>query len=150
MFDGGEMENKKVIVLIVLAVAAVISLTYGILTPPKGRRLASEGPAVGRQLRNIRQTQAVKIIPRERSAKKTKYTSWGRNPFAPKKVIVAAPPPELILHGIVWYGGEPKAMINEEIVGIGDTISSRTVILIDQAGVTLSDGTKEYILKIEP
>ena len=78
------MQNKKVLILIVLAVGAVISLIYGITAPPKLKRKAISAVETIMPVRLDRARR--KITPTERRASRTDYTAWARNPFAEKKL----------------------------------------------------------------
>ena len=136
------MQNKKVIIAIVLCIGAVISLIYGITSGPNRRRTVTS--ASERSTDKIAPT-ARHIIPIERHAAKTNFVSWDRNPFTQKKVIG---PKELTLSGVIWDDKEPKALINNVVVGIGDEIEGNTVIDIKQDSVILNDGTEDFILKL--
>ncbi|MBF0331023.1 MAG: hypothetical protein HQL17_03740 [Candidatus Omnitrophica bacterium] len=87
-------------------------------------------------------------------------TPWGdRNPFDADtfKVLTAPPPPpvfdlkaavkgDFILSGIIWSGSQPSAIINDEVIGVGDKIKNLTVKEIKEGTVTLSDGKNEMTL----
>ncbi|MCK4519560.1 MAG: hypothetical protein KAT96_00095 [Candidatus Omnitrophica bacterium] len=47
----------------------------------------------------------------------------------------------LVLEGIVLNKGHPIAIINDEIVGVGDKINGNTIVSINRNSVTLSNGT---------
>ena len=113
------MWNKKLIILIVLGIAAIFSLIYGVVTPPKGRRRASSKSET--VSRDERIESITKIIPMKRRAKKTKFVFWARNPFAPKE-IPRVKVVKLTLNGILWDEENPKAIINNAILEIGDKI----------------------------
>lgn len=78
---------------------------------------------------------------------KSPYANWGRNPFTvgtPDKTDT-----KLILEGIVWDDKSPKAIISDEIVGIGDKIAGNTVVDITKESAILTDGTRNFELKLE-
>lgn len=137
------MQNKKVIIAIVLCIGAVISLIYGIAAGPKAtRRRASISEAISP---DTTVSPARGIISANRRAAKTEFVSWDRNPFTQKKVTG---PKELTLSGVIWDEKEPKALINNAVVGIGDEIEGHTVIDIKQDSVILNDGTEDFVLKL--
>ena len=45
--------------------------------------------------------------------------------------------PNLVVQGVWWGGGEPKAIINDEVYGVGDTVAGATVTAIDGTGVSI-------------
>ena len=137
------MQNKKLIILIVLAITAVFSLIYGIVTPTRGRRGASS-KTISRE-EKVKST--AKIIPARRRAKRTNFVFWGRNPFAPEempriKVV------KFTLNGILWDEENPKALINNIILEIGDKIEENTIIDIKHDRVILNDGTNDFELRL--
>lgn len=138
------MKNKKVIIAVILCIGAVISLIYGMTTGSKVRKI----PSVEAVSHQDAITPARRVFPTKRKAAKTKFTSWGRNPFAPKTTpvkVVAT----LTLSGIIWDEKEPKALINNVVVGIGDKIDENTVIGIEQDSVILNDGIENIVFKLE-
>lgn len=139
------MENKKIIILIILAVFAVISLIYGIAAPSKVKAVKS---AVSQRLDSPKEVSVVKTMPSyDRHFKRSKFTSWNRNPFVP--VETAAPVQNLVLSGIIWDKNKPKAMIGDMIVGKGEEVSGNKVIDIKPDKVILNDGKRNFELKIE-
>jgi hypothetical protein len=140
------MQNKKLIILVVLGVLAIFSLIYGILTPSKTKYPARERDS-DIQTKN-------KIILREepiltkRITKRTNYTSWARNPFTFQKILPKASE-GLILSGIIWDKEEPMAIINGEILKIGDNINANLIIDIKQDRVILNDGTNNFELRLD-
>lgn len=47
-------------------------------------------------------------------------------------------PPNLVLNGIMYLAERPQAIINNSVVGVGDTVSGAKVLSIDKASVLLS------------
>jgi len=135
------MQNKKLVILIVLGIAAIFSLVYGIFTPAKTRRGISPGQGIPDERENQPAKMPVSI---QRRAKRTTFTSWGRNPFLAKSVSAISG-----LTGILWDEKQPKAIIGDAVVGIGEKVGSNTVVDIKPDKVILSDGTKNFELKLE-
>lgn len=139
------MPNKKLLVLIGLAAAALLSLIYGILTPSGSRRsLSNASPEAGA---SASLPSANNLIPLEKHAPQVRYTGWGRNPFAPAAASVPVAS-DLVLTGIAWDEKIPKAVINDQIVGIGTKIGDRKVKTIRRDSVVLTDGTEDFELRI--
>jgi len=142
-------EKKKLIILIVLGALAVLSLARGILTPSAVRRELASAPAeIAETAETVKETvKKSEPAATARVAKKSEYNTWGRNPFVAAK-RPGAPVGELSLGGILWDKDKPVAIINDNMVGIGDTVGAYKVVDITQDSVTLNDGTEEHILKL--
>ena len=137
------MRDKKLVILIVLSIFAVISLIYGIVASSKGK--VKKAPTVTGE--NLQQASSQELVFSERRAKRSKFTSWKRNPFTLQKTSSKAFK-GLVLSGIMWDKGKPLAIINGEIVKIGDNVSGNIVVDIKQDRVILNDGIKDFELKL--
>lgn len=139
------MRNKKLITLVVLGVVAIFSLFYGAVTSSKVRR-PSQVREPGREPER-KASLIEKPILAQRAAKRTNYTSWSRNPFVLQKTSSKSFK-GLTLDGIMWDKGKSMAIINGEIVRIGDNVNENLVVDIKQDRVILNDGIKEFELKL--
>ncbi|MFH1771500.1 MAG: hypothetical protein ABH872_01675 [Candidatus Omnitrophota bacterium] len=145
--DNKQQERRKITIAVFLCLAAFISLFYGIFTPSPSKRILKTGVSESIILNNDKlempPAQTVSFI---RSAKKSSFTAWGRNPFMlrPDKQR----PPAVKLMGIIW-DKEPKAVLNGNLLGIGETINKVTIIDIKEDSVILNDGLKDFELYIE-
>ena len=74
---------------------------------------------------------------------------WGRDPFeiqaALSSVIKAV---NLTLGGVLWDEKTPKAIVNEKILMVGDTLYGYTVIEIKPRSVILKTGEKNIELSV--
>jgi len=140
------MKNKKLIIAIVLCVAGLLSLIYGATSTTRGKKNARRAKASSPAKKAV---PAEKIVPKKRHAKKTKFTEWGRSPFTPKGGAAGVPSSKIVLGGIMWVEENPRAIINNNIVAIGDEIGGNKVIDIKKDRVVLSDGTEKLTLKLE-
>ncbi len=134
------MKNKKIIISIVLSIAAVFSLLYGILTPSKTRHKPASRPADVQE--EEVEAAAKRIIFPIRKTKRSNYSSWSRNPF-----LESASQP-IALTGIIWDKNVPQAVINGEIVKVGDKAGHNTVIAIEIDSVILNDGINDFELRL--
>ena len=141
------MKNKKLIVLIVLGIGAILSLIYGISTPSRGKKSTASGVQEAITQDSMAQN-ANKIVPTARRAKKTEFTTWERNPFTPSGTLSTSTS-ALTLGGIMWQKVNPKAMVNNEIVGIGDKIGEYKVTDIKKDHVVLNDGKESHTLYLK-
>jgi hypothetical protein len=137
------MKDKRLIALVVLGIAVVVSLIYGITAPSKRRAGTRHRPG---ELKEGKPRPAEGLVPMRRRAKRTEYTEWGRNPFIPKGM---GRPLGLALGGIMWEREKPRAMINKNIVGIGDMVGINRVIDIKRDRVILTDGAKKIVLELK-
>ena len=127
--------NSKLAILFVLIAAAVF------VWVPKGKK-TKDAPSTT-------SGQAIPVI-RAVLRKKTEFVDWGRDPFAQaqRKEEVGGVS-KLTLLCIIWNDKEAQAFINESIVHVGDKITDKTVKQIEQNRVILTDGTKDYVLKLQ-
>lgn len=137
------MRDKKIIILIILLIFAVVSLIYGISARPKGGAkrvyIATGG--------SLQQASSQAALSTQRRAKRSKFTSWKRNPFVPTGVSGMSS--NLVLSGILGSGTNLKAMIGDAIVGKGDKVGDNTVVEVKKNSVILNDGTKDFELKLK-
>lgn len=141
-----KVQDKKVIVLIILGIVAIASLIYGVVTPPRktGR--------VEQKTEDVSHDKMEKklLVPRAQAkghAVKSKFKSWKRRPFVPANVPGSSF--NLVLNGILGSGANLKAMIGAAIVSKGDKVGNNTVVDIKKNSVILNDGTKDFELKLK-
>ena len=140
------MKNKKLIALIILSILAVLSLVYGTTAPTKVERMVK----LAEKMIQIKKVEGPgDKIPPTRAAKRTGHSQWRRSPFISPGDDVKGKGPLVRLNGIFWDSVSPSAIINNEIVFIGSSIMGIEVVDIDEKGVTLNDGTKEFRLNVE-
>ncbi|MCX5711018.1 MAG: hypothetical protein NT060_03535 [Candidatus Omnitrophica bacterium] len=60
--------------------------------------------------------------------------------------VVEAAPPDLTVQGIIWGGRFPQAIINNKVLGVGDSIKEARITSIGKEGVTLLYGGKSFTL----
>jgi hypothetical protein len=129
-------KNKKILLLALLGLAALI------IWLPKGKKDqgSSQEPAIS----PLVALAEVKLLTRER----TGFTEWGRSPFVwPEQERGAKV--NFSLAGIVWDAQQPSALVNGEVVHVGDEIEGARVTAIEPARVTLNNGAQDIILNLE-
>lgn len=58
--------------------------------------------------------------------------------LSPEWATPTAPPtPHLVVQGLWWGGSQPRAIINDEVYGVGDTVGGAIIRAIGRAGVTI-------------
>lgn len=140
------MQNKKIIILIILGIIAVISLFYGMFAPSRAKRniILKQTTSAPHELTVTTEKGTAYLT---RNAKKTAYSSWSRDPFSTSPAPIKGYG-GLTLEGIIWDKENPMAIINDNIVKIGDKVSGNTVVDIKQDKVILNDGTKDFELRL--
>ncbi|PIQ88626.1 MAG: hypothetical protein COV72_07385 [Candidatus Omnitrophica bacterium CG11_big_fil_rev_8_21_14_0_20_42_13] len=138
------MRDKKLVLLIILIVAAVASLIYGIATPPKtSYRELPEGKIIVEGQKSVLPEN---IIPKRRTGKKTIFSSWGRSPFTKKDIMPDAASGELVLNGIIWDDKAPLAIINDQAAGEGqDVAGARIKSILPDKVVVEREGRREIL-----
>ncbi|MEW6101077.1 MAG: hypothetical protein AB1481_02150 [Candidatus Omnitrophota bacterium] len=54
------------------------------------------------------------------------------------------PLPQLTVQGVIWGSSRPQAIINGNVVNIGDTVDGAHIINIDKQGVTVLYGSQKH------
>ena len=139
------MNNKKIIILIILGIGAIISLYHGLRAPARSKygrsTVKKEVPA--KTAARPQGTQGITGVARR--AKRTQFNTMQRSPFIPKN----GGPAGLNLNGIVWQKDRHRVIINNTILAVGEKIGENTIIDIRKNGVILSNGVKEFELKLK-
>lgn len=141
------MENKKITVLIILGIAAVFSLVYGIVTPPK----AKTKPRISKEHMSTAVKADIDIVYGGRKAKRTGFSGWPRDPFSSgPAAFLSANISDMMLTGILWDDTAPLAMINDNPVGVGDEVGAYIVVEIKKDRVILMSDNKNYEIRLAP
>ena len=140
-------KNKKLIILAALLVVVIFVWGRAFVSPSreKGNRTAT-GVTDSSSGNKISGDSLIHEIPK-RAWAKSAHSSWGRDPFTLPKAPVDISV-ELKLKGIMWDRDNPLTIINGKVLKKGDKIGSNTVIDIKRDRVILSDGDREFELKL--
>lgn len=86
----------------------------------------------------------------QRDAQRERMTAlhWSRDPFL--RGTGAGLSDALSLSGILWDVAQPLAIINGEMVGVGQTIEGYRIVSITQESVAVTDGAETLTLQIAP
>ena len=75
---------------------------------------------------------------------------WGRDPFSlSASASLDAGLEDLILNGIMWDKDNPYAIINSDIVKVGDELRGMKVLEITEKLVILEEDGKRYTLRLK-
>lgn len=131
------MADKKKIILTALAAISIFVWIRGIGVSLKGGREKFQ-PKAG----------FASPASAARQARRSEYKDYKRNPFTTAPVSQSQGA-GLQLSGIIYDEKGLYALINDQIVHLGDKIGEYAVIGITQGKVILNDGAKNIELKIE-
>ncbi|MFA6217741.1 MAG: hypothetical protein WDL87_08855 [Candidatus Omnitrophota bacterium] len=135
------MKDKKIIILIILGAAGILSLMRGISVPVKGKGGISLTPEGSYFAQNARLEKL--MSPVDRRAKKTGFSSFKRNIFSFNSGGLSG------LTGIIWDEKSPRAIIDDVVVGIGERVGGNTVVEIQKDMVILNDGATNSELRLK-
>jgi hypothetical protein len=85
----------------------------------------------------------------DRQRPRSVYQDWGKNPFFIETPPVKEEPPRLLLQGISWDENSPIAVLNGQVVGVGDRLGGHTVKDIQRDRILLNDGMKNIELHLQ-
>ncbi len=93
----------------------------------------------------------VSLMPKASVAQPTPQPSPVPVPETPMAAPAAEEtiPSDLKINGIVWGGDRPQAIINGQVVSIGDTIQEAKVIAITKQGVAVRYKSKKITLTVD-
>ncbi len=136
---------------IIVFACFILAVIYGLYNLPGGDKTKKAAvPASG-----DKESSAVQGTTRMNDIDTDFYSSleWGRDPFyraARKNNKYAKTPecPEWILNGILHDNNSPAAVINKQIIRIGDTIDGARVMQIEKQKVTLERNGLQFDLYI--
>jgi len=134
--------TRKLLLIVLLAVLGYAAYTW-FIKPPSSKKLA---------LKPTPKAPTTELKPREEATPSVEYVeySWNEDPFA--KLPTASPTlsqgAQLQLRGILWDNRGGLAMINDNLVKVGDTIGGWRVVRITPSYVLLKQGEME--IKLTP
>ncbi len=144
-----DKKQKQIIITAVLVLVLAIAWINAFAVIKKRATkiiLASKMDTLKPQIESIK-PQAVEIqtvYPKETGLE------WLRCPFSGKFYTgykgVAA---DLKLAGILWDKEKPQAIINNEVVSVGSSVGSYSIVEIKQYSVFLTDGSDVFELKLD-
>ncbi|MCX5715694.1 MAG: hypothetical protein NTV07_02310 [Candidatus Omnitrophica bacterium] len=77
-----------------------------------------------------------------------KAAAWGRDPFSFGKSTYASAENGMVLNGIVWDENAPSAIINDNIVKVGEEVDGKKVAEIKKDKVILTKDGAVYELNL--
>ena len=136
--------------VVLAALVGVLVAVYA--TPgrsPGGEEQAAE--AAGQRAAPVQapsSAAAARPVQRGQQHQRAAQLSWDRDPFTHGGSV--GPTGGFTLTGILWDAQDPIAIINGEMLRVGDQLDGYRVTEIAQDHVSLSDGAQTYQLPIAP
>ncbi|MFA6378758.1 MAG: hypothetical protein WCX16_03130 [Candidatus Omnitrophota bacterium] len=139
--------KNKILLLTLIIFFSSIQIGYG-------EDLSSAEEVLGFLHRNPFKSWLPKIeekIEKEPEATKIEYKEPEVKiiPVLKPAPVEEAKPPEIKISGLVWSTDRPQAIINDQILTIGDMIGDSKIIDINKDGVDIMFLNKLYTIKIE-
>ncbi len=126
-----KQQKLKIVFPILFVVMAFVWGPIFMGTNPKNKadnNTRNIGVASGGNISNMDLIELSRGSKRKKA--KTSHADWGRNPF-----IIGYDSKALIVEGIFWDEKNPKAILNGNIMGIGDQVGSSAIVTITQNSV---------------
>ena len=86
---------------------------------------------------------------RDAQRRRAALLGWGRDPFS-RAAASPSEPEGLVLSGILWDEAAPMAIINGQLLHIGEECEGYRIVAITQERVSVTDGTDIFQLFIVP
>lgn len=148
--------KKEKIILSVLGVLITVIWAPALFSGPRRQDRAASSPIPALTQAGAPGTEAAGSPAGQKGADLLGMSGWGENPFVADRG--AGSSPALIsnrgetgyaLSGILWDAESPSAVINNQVVGLGDRLDQWQVMEIRKDRVVLSDGSSTQTLRVE-
>jgi len=143
----GARHDPKAVAMLLLLLAVTVFLTAGELFNKKGAAVKPPAPAVvtptAQKLPDLTAVQEASYRPVLPSIVFQKQEEKG------KEKEKLPPAPEFTLNGIMYLEEGPRAIVNDAMVELGDTVNGATVVKIDRRSVMLRRDDGEVTLNLK-
>ena len=142
-------QRQKVILGVLVVVMAAVYLrgwrppTHAVPAPEAAPEASPADNAPGAPPVPRQDVSADRAAQRRRAADVT----WGRDPFLRGGTEAAS---GLVLSGILWDAQAPVAILNGQMLHLGEELDGFRVTLITSDAVTVTDGTETFQLHTAP
>ena len=133
--------KKKILIEIILSVIliAVLCFQYTLLAANKiPEKKAPQAPIAVKAHYQLQEEEGQNL-------------ELKRDPFSAMPIADKNPPSptaDIALSGVLWDEANPLAIINNKVVKTGDRVGGCSVVKIKQDSVVLSDGARDFELKL--
>jgi hypothetical protein len=150
-----DKDKKQQIILIVLIPVFLIGLIY---MRSRQRQGGFVGPMLQQQV--FEPDASIDAMPGPKTDFNSGYIPAREDPFKnlfelhlyrtrkvkPKEKLVV-PLPEFTIEGIIWNTYMPQAIVNGQVVKIGDVIEGVTIVNIEKQGITIDYGGEIALIR---
>lgn len=145
--------RQRILVLLGIAVAVLVLYTFAFRPQPELKGVsAAAAEATGAKTKAVQPAPTAKGMAAQPAGAAGALTprvlppeTWGTDPFVRDWVMVNELA-NLKLKAITLGGERPYALINDQILQIGDEISGKQVVKIESDNVTLEQGGRTFTL----
>lgn len=144
--------NKSQKRLLILLGAVLLFAIYDFISNYETYTGFYSGNTEAKKVKKAEENQPAKNITRNIDRKFLNH--WGRDPFfvVEKRTVRAArkvsKKPDLILQAISYQGSNTVALINDNIVQVGEMVAGYRVLKIDKNKVTLKNDSETKVLTL--
>ncbi len=148
------LSRKQWITLAVLGLLVVVVWTRALFRPGDRPRQGLPGPTPVGDAGSPQALRQAAAPAAAASAAEPSSGEWKENPFlADRQPDRPAPtvdnPEGMILSGILWDPESPTAVVDNQVVGPGESVGSWRVVEIQKDRVILSDGSSTRTLEVQ-
>jgi hypothetical protein len=140
-------KNKKQIIITGILIIVLIFAVLNASRKFKKARAVVGASSVSAVTQSVPVSDVIQL-PTKKSEADLK---WVRDPFSGRNYSAGSARKgavDLKLVGITWDKVSPMAIINNKVVGVGDSVAGNLVIQINEGSVVLNDGTRDFELKL--
>ena len=138
MFENIDKKQKIELIITGIGIIILISLAARYINRP-----VLKNPSI--IIQKLEPVSPFEAAERPAPAMETK---WGRDPFSLEAYSDNATQ-GLTLNGIVWDANNPYAIINNNIVKLGDRVNDMTVIQINEKDVIVDQDGQQFTLDLQ-
>ena len=117
-------------------------------TVPVAQPAAAPGPAPTASSTEAAVSSPARAASRDAQRRRATSLPWSRDPFA--RVVVGVEGNALALSGILWDSRQPLAIINGQVLRVGEELEGYRVVEISPDRVSVTDGTTTRHLHLIP
>ena len=142
--------NKKQKIELAVTAVGDIFLIFMVIGRTKGVRKLKE-TSLKEDTKSVSFFSAPISIGRTKAKQAAIKEDWKRDPFFPGSASISSDSglAGFMLNGILWSEDSPYAIINNDIVTIGDIVDDAMILEINEDSVIVEQDDERYILKVD-
>jgi len=142
----GKKEKTQIIITVALVMLLFVLVGRGKKTIRRAKAIKKSQAGLTKKTQTLEvEPTPAKIMSFKQLEEEAGKIDIGRDPFHRAPIIKEDLGKRVLrVSGVIWDVNEPRAIINNLVVAIGDVVSGNTVIEIKKRSVILNDGTKSF------